>query len=221
MAIDVLARAVADALPVTRRADGVPGPPQGSWTYEDYLATPDDGRRYEVIEGVLYVSPAPAPRHQRRLLRLCHRLMLKIDAERLGELFIAPVDVVMPGAAPVQPDALFIGRDNPAIVDETKNITGVPDLVIEVASPSTAGYDRREKQNAYARAGAPEYWIVDSSAVAIEPLLLDPATRAYVSLGVFTGSSGVPSRALPGLTDTVDDLLGEPRPGRAGRRAAR
>jgi hypothetical protein len=58
-------------------------------------------------------------------------------------------------------------------------------------------------------------------AITIEPLLLDPATRTYVSLGVFTGNSVLPSRALPGLADTVGELLGEPRPSHAGRRTRR
>ncbi|MGH2354366.1 MAG: Uma2 family endonuclease, partial [Chloroflexota bacterium] len=195
-------------IPVARPATGMPGPPQGQWTYDDFLALPDDPtdfNRYEVIEGVLYESPSPAPRHQRRLFRLCSMLETFIRAGQLGELFIAPLDLVMPGATPVQPDAFFIARDNPAVIDDDQRVEGLPDLVIEVASPSTAGYDRREKQDAYARAGVPEYWIVDPVGVTIEPLRLEPEARRYQSLGVFAGRGRLPTVALKGLPYTVQE----------------
>jgi len=187
---------------------GVPAEPaQGIWTYGDYLTLPDDGSRYEVIDGVLYVSAAPTPKHQRKLLRLVRHLSDYVDANRLGEMFIAPVDVMMPGAAPVQPDALFIASDNPAVVED--NIRGVPDLIVEVASPSTARFDRREKLDLYARAGVSEYWLAESGDAAIELLVLDSSSRSYRSLGVFATASRLPSLVLPGLPFTVTELLGE------------
>ena len=203
MAID----AIPVAGPVTRLPPGQ-WPAHGKWTYEDLLALPDDGNRYEVLEGVLYVSPPPSPQHQDRLFRLCRRLADFIDEHGLGRLFISPVGLLMPGARPVQPDAFFIAADNPAVLDWERHVEGVPDLVIEVASPSTAGYDRREKQDAYARAGVPEYWIVDPWGLAIEVLWLDATIGKYQSQGVYSGDSRLPSKALSGLTHTVAELLG-------------
>jgi Uma2 family endonuclease len=198
---------VVDAMPVAEPARGMAGPPQGQWTYREYLALPDDGKRYEVIGGVLYVAPAPAPRHQRRVLNVAATLRGYVRAHDLGQVFIAPIDLLLPGAAPVQPDVLFIARDNPAVIDEEHNIEGVPDLVVEVASPSTARYDRREKLDLYARAGVPEYWIAESAEVTVELLVLDRASGAYRSLGVFRRSSTLPTTVLPGLPFTVGELL--------------
>ncbi|MBI3971024.1 MAG: Uma2 family endonuclease [Chloroflexi bacterium] len=196
-----------DVLPATAPATGVAGPPQGSWTYEDYLALPDDGKRYEVIDGVLYVSPAPSPKHQRRLLNLVIKLVGFVREHALGEVFISPVDLLIPGAKPVQPDALFIARTNPARIDEERNIAGVPDLIVEVASPSTAGYDRREKQDLYARAGVREYWYAHPTEITIELLALDPERGTYRSVGVFGRHSRLPTTVLKGLPFTVGELL--------------
>lgn len=193
--------------PVTRPADHVPGPPQGQWTYDDYAALPDDGNRYEVLDGVLYVSPSPSPRHQRRLLRLSRKLADYVEVNQLGELFLAPMDVRMPGATPVQPDAFLFLAGSPVSIDESKPpIEGVPDLVIEVLSPSTAGYDRREKQDVYAQAGVREFWPVDPATGTIEVLELVVGT--YRSRGVVSGRSRIPSGVLPGLPLTAEDLLG-------------
>jgi len=196
-----------ESMPAAAPAVSASGPEQGRWTYEDYLKLADDGNRYEVIEGVLYVAPAPNPRHQRRLLRLVTQVDSVVRERHLGEIFISPIDVLMPGGTPVQPDVLFIANDNPAEIDEDHYIRGVPDLVIEVASPSTAGYDRREKQDLYARAGVREYWLVHPADVTIEVLVLDPPHRAYRSLGVFLASSHLPTGVLGEVPFTVGELL--------------
>src|SRR5688500_10757688 len=120
-----------EALPVAAPATSVSGPEQGGWMYEDYLTLSHVSNRYEVIDGVLYVAPAPTPPHQRRLLNLVTKLVPFVKERQLGEIFIAPIDLLMPGATPVQPDVLFIARDNPTIVDLDRNIRGVPDLIIE------------------------------------------------------------------------------------------
>jgi Uma2 family endonuclease len=194
--------------PAARPADQVHGPPQGQWTYAAYAALPNDGNRYEVLNGVLYVSPSPSPRHQRHLGRLFRKLADHIEARGLGELFVAPLDLVMPGATPAQPDAFLFLQGTAAEIDEARPpIVGVPDLVIEVLSPSTAGFDRREKQDAYAQAGVREYWPVDPVTCAIE--VLELAGNSYRSRGVVSGERLVPSNVLPDLPFTVRDLLGD------------
>lgn len=202
-----------EALPVAGPASppkvaGRSWPAQGHWTYEDFLELPDDGNRYEIIDGVLYVAPPPSPQHQDRLFTLCRRVADDADRRQLGKLFVSPIGLLMPGARPVQPDAFFLKTENPARIDWERHVEGTPDLVIEVASPSTAGYDRRQKQDAYARGGVREYWIVDPWGHAIELLLLDPATTSYLSRGIFRGDSHLPTVALAGLPYTVAELLG-------------
>ena len=196
-----------ESMPAAAPAVSASGPEQGRWTYEDYLKLPDDGNRYEVIEGVLYAAPAPNPRHQRRLFSLAKKLDSFVAERELGEIFISPIDVLLPGASPVQPDAFFIAQDNAAEVDEDYNVRGIPDLVIEVASPSTMGYDRREKQDLYAQAGVREYWIAHPTDVTIELLVLDPRRGAYRSLGLFRRESRLPTEVLAELPLTVGELL--------------
>ena len=200
--------AVSVAGPVTTLPEtGRQWPRQGEWTYEDFLALPDDPEdfnRYEVIEGVLYVAPPPSVPHQRRLGNLYRRVGNFVEQGRLGEVFLAPIGLLLPGGAAVQPDVFFVAASNSAVVGH-QEIRGAPDLVVEVAAPSTAAYDRRQKQDAYARAGVPEYWIVDPLFLEIEVLRLEEG--GYRSLGVFRDAQVLPTQALAGLPHTVAELL--------------
>ena len=94
-----------DTLPMVMRADDVLGPKQGCWTYTDYASLPEDGRRYEVVDGVLYMSPSPRTAHQRAVLRVVVRLSQYVEASGLGEVFVAPFDVELAPDTVVQPDA--------------------------------------------------------------------------------------------------------------------
>lgn len=192
-----------DILPVIAPAH-IAGPAQGRWTYADYAALADDGQRYEIIDGVLYMAPAPNIDHQRILVRLLRRLAEYLEQAGLGEVLVAPVDVELAPSKVVQPDLLVVLHTGQAILTESR-IVGPPDLIVEVASPSTASYDRREKWNAYAEAGVAEYWIVDPSGQTIEVLVLEQG--AYQSLNVFRGQALLPSRVLPGLSLTVAQLF--------------
>lgn len=144
-------------------------PPQGQWTYDDYARLPNDGWKYEVIRGELYMSPAPRPLHQQVSGNLTFELQRFVRAGDLGQILTAPIDVILPRnlGTPVQPDILFIRKDNLGIIGET-TIDGVPDLVIEILSPSNWVDDRRVKFAVYAEAGIEEYWIVDPKAVTAE-----------------------------------------------------
>lgn len=98
------------------------------WTYEEYGALPDDGRRYEIVKGVLYLAPSPVPAHQRAAFGLGRILADFVDEHDLGEVFMAPLDVVFARDSVIQPDILSISRERAGIVQRT-NIAGVPDLV--------------------------------------------------------------------------------------------
>jgi Uma2 family endonuclease len=182
-----------DVLPVVTAAAPLVGPPQGRWTYADYAALPDDGNRYEIIAGVLYMTPAPGTGHQSVSARLVTFLVTHVEFAGLGRVFAAPVDVELAPDTVVQPDIVVILSANLDRITPSR-IIGAPDLVVEILSPGTAGYDRREKQDAYARAGVGEYWIVDPGAQTVELLTLDQGR--YRSHGVFRGQARLPSSAV-------------------------
>ncbi len=179
-----------------------PGAPeQGRWTYEDYCLLPDDGKRYEVIRGVLYMSPAPRTRHQRAISALFGALYNFVTTRQLGEALTSPIDVLLTGlASPVQPDLLFVCRERSHIIEE-KFIRGAPDLVMEVLSPTNRAHDREIKFEVYAEAGVREYWIVDLETRSIEVYWLDG--RAFRLHGRFGPETIATSRVLDGLEVNV------------------
>ena len=164
-------------------------------TYDEYSLLPDDGKRYQVIEGELIVSPSPHYRHQRIVWSLGQRLFAYAEAHKLGEVVGAPIDVILEPNTIVQPDLLFIRRDNLGIIGNV--ISGAPDLCIEVLSPSTGLHDRYAKKAVYARCGVPEYWIVDPAHATVSVFALDGDT--YVVHTEATGDDVVTSGVLTGF----------------------
>jgi Uma2 family endonuclease len=185
-----------DILPAVIPAVHVSGPPQGRWTYADYAALPDDGNRYEIIDGVLFMTPAPGTGHQSVSNLIATLLTIHVQFAGLGRVFAAPIDVELAPGSVVQPDVLVVLNANLGSITPSR-IVGAPDLIVEIASPSTAGYDRREKQDAYAQAGVREYWIVDPSAQTVELLTL--AGQVYQSQGVYRGQAHLPSRVVASI----------------------
>jgi len=181
-------------------------PTQGEWTYEDYKKLPDDGRRYEIIEGVLYVTAAPNFDHQYTVTRLLVHLDDLVTRRDLGIVLVAPFEVHLPDVArPVQPDVLFVdaGRaPRPGAAD----FTGAPDLIVEVLSPSTVRTDRLVKFGAYERAGVREYWLVDPRTRSVEVYALSE-DGTYDMAGQYTPGETVTSTVLSDLALPVDDLF--------------
>jgi Uma2 family endonuclease len=166
-------------------------------TYEDYAALPDDGRRYEIHEGVLSVTPAPGTRHQRISAKLYVLLRHHVEARSLGEVLYAPVDVILSPTTVVQPDLLFVETARAAAVS-ARGIEGPPSLVVEIISPSTPTIDRRTKLQLYARHRVPHYWIVDPDARAIDGYeLVDDVYRLVLR------ASGAAQVALPPFPDLI------------------
>ncbi len=185
-------------------ADWVPGPPQGSWTYEDYAALPDDGLRYEIVNGVLVMAPAPTPEHQDIVGEIYVALRAYVKLAGLGRVFMGPLDVQLSPENTFQPDLVVLLNAHLERVTE-KKISGAPDLAVEIASPSTAAYDRLTKYEKYAQAGITEYWIVKPTSRAIEVLVLERGE--YRSLGVFSEQATLPSRVIPGLPVRVEQFF--------------
>jgi Uma2 family endonuclease len=179
-------------------------PAQGHWTYDDYLRLPADGRRYEVLRGELYMNAAPRPRHQRALLNLIVMLANHVRAHDLGEVYVAPIDVILGAlATPVQPDLLFIAKHRLAIVEE-KLIRGAPDFIAEIFSPSNAKEDCGVKLDIYRQAGVGECWIVDPDARTIESFELEAGRYRHVTPA--TLGDTVASVAVPGFSVAVGDV---------------
>jgi len=141
------------------------------WTYAEYCKIPADRYRHELIDGRHYVNPAPSPYHQQVAGRLFYQLMDRIEIPGVGLVFVAPIDVHLGRGSLVQPDIVVLRTRNLSIVGD-KKLTGVPDLLVEVLSPSNRSYDRRTKRDRYERSGVREYWIVDPEARCIEQLVL-------------------------------------------------
>jgi Uma2 family endonuclease len=126
--------------------------------YSDLAAAPDGGYRYEILEGDLLVTPAPSPLHQRVSKRLQRQLEAYFEARSLGEVFNAPVDLILTFHDVVEPDLVVVAE--PKQVSE-RGIEGAPLLVVEILSPSTRVRDRTMKARRYAELGILHYWIVD------------------------------------------------------------
>jgi Uma2 family endonuclease len=183
-------------------------PVQGKWTYENYCQLPDDGQRYEVIRGHLYVSAAPSVLHQRTVSRLFLELNRFVVAQDLGEVLTAPLDILLPRglATPVQPDLVFFRTGNQAPPD-ARNFQGVPDLMAEVLSPSTRWLDINIKLPACREAGVPEVWHADPQARTLVIYGLSEDRKSYIELARGGEGDTVASRLLPGLEIEVSRIF--------------
>ena len=139
-------------------------------------ALPDDGNRYEVVDGALFVTPSPSRPHQHAAFQLARLLADYTDATRVGQVVMAPADVVYGARTMVEPDLFVVplvdGRRSRSAEEEGPLL-----LVVEVLSSTTARRDRTVKRSLYQRQGVPEYWIVDTRRRVIErwrPLSQEP-----------------------------------------------
>jgi Uma2 family endonuclease len=136
-------------------------PRQGEWTYEDWLELPNDGWKYEIVDGVLHMSPPPRIEHQDISGELFVAMRAHARRRKLGKVLAAPCGVRLPGQPiPLEPDILFVKHERLAIVGE-RYVEGAPNLIVEILSPSNASYDLETKFQVYQDAGVPEYWLVN------------------------------------------------------------
>jgi Uma2 family endonuclease len=181
-----------------------------SWSYARWEQLPDDGHRYEVIDGVLYMTTAPSSYHQWIVQQLFLALHAQLIRPGVGVAFLAPIGVLMPGCDPVQPDAVVVRAEHRAIIVD-KRIRGVPDLLIEVLSPSSVETDTEIKRRAYARAGVPEYWIIRPAErdafLYTEP---DASLDDYVHVEHCSASGDLVSPTLPVRLTLADLFAGAP-----------
>jgi Uma2 family endonuclease len=163
-------------------------------SYADLERAPEDGRRYELYDGEVFVVPSPLPKHQLVALRIVE--MLSGYVRRHGGLTLhSPIDIVFSDFDVLQPDVVYFSRERTHLIDLNRVIRHAPDLCVEVLSASTAATDRGRKMQMFARYQVPEYWIVDPVAETIE--IYELVSDAYELMVKASGATIVTSTRLP------------------------
>jgi len=174
------------------------------FTYQNYLDLPEDGKRYEVINGDLIMVPGPNTDHQNVSGNLEFELRMFVKKHQIGKVYDAPYDVVLSENNVFQPDIMFVSNENSKIIKE-KNITGAPDLIIEILSPATGYYDLTEKKEIYAEFGVKEYWIVDPKKQWVE--IYTNETKKFKSEQRLETSGILKSRVLDGFEISLQKMF--------------
>ena len=172
--------------------------------YEAYRALPETGPRYQLVDGDLIMSPAPTFWHQELAARLFMELRLFVEQGSLGKVLFSPLDVILSDEDVFQPDLVFISAARKRII-VPEGVRGVPDLCVEILSPSNRSLDVKTKRLMYARCGLPELWLVDPDAHSVRVFLLrdDPHRAAAVHRAKDT----LTSRLLPGFALKLDKVF--------------
>ena len=157
--------------------------PRLKFTVSDYMSMPDNGKRYELLDGEIFLAPSPTFRHQGVQKNLVIALSGVFERTERGWIRGAPLDVVFSDGDVAQPDVMFISNERSDIITDA-NVQGAPDLAIEILSPGTVIYDRGYKRTLYGRHGVLEYWLVDPEAETVEIFVLgDEGLVEYSSFG--------------------------------------
>ena len=194
----------ADQLQVITPADWIPGPTQGDWTYNEYITLPDDGKRYEIANGVLLLTPSSPGSHQDTIGEVFFHLRSHVKLAGLGLVIQTPFIVELSAKDVFQPDIFVVMNAHLDRVQE-KKVVGAPDLVVEVSTSGTAAFDRLTRYDTYEYTGVQEYWILNLERRTVEIFVLEG--DEYPSLGVFHGEQKVPSRLISWLSVRVDQFF--------------
>src|SRR4051794_14865354 len=171
---------------------------------EDIWGTPDDGNRYEVIDGELFVTPPPVVAHQYPSSELHGSIWRHLKDHPIGIIFSAPIGVVLGRHDGVQPDLVYVANEHRDIIAE-RGVEGAPDLVAEILSPSTRSRDRGIKLRAYAAAGVPHYRIVDPRRRTLDAHRL--GEQGYGRPTTFRAGATFEPDLFPGLAIQIDTLF--------------
>jgi Uma2 family endonuclease len=158
------------------RGDVNPSSPRVKLTYDDFVLFPDDGKRHELIDGEHYVTPSPNLAHQRVVGALHAEVYMWLQSNPIGEVFVAPFDVLLSDVDVVEPDLLYISSERKRNILTPKHVTGAPELVVEVASPSTRTRDETVKRRLFERQNVLEYWVVDPDLQVVRVYRMDGGT---------------------------------------------
>jgi Uma2 family endonuclease len=194
MATEVLERATEERL-TRRRA-----------TVEEFWSLPESVLPVEYINGEIVMAPTPTVPHQRAILRMASALQQFITQHGLGEVFLSPLDVVLPTGEVVQPDIFFLSTKQAERARTAKRVNDVPLFLIEVLSPDSIAHDTITKRNIYEKNGVREYWIVNNtSARSIAQFVLRKKHYVLTELGE---SEVIKGSVLSGFESNVGELLG-------------
>ena len=179
--------------------------PRVRLTVQDYLDIPEeDENRYELIDGELYMAPAPTWEHQESIGNLYSLLRDFVRANGLGRVVASPIDVYLSDEDVFQPDIVFVSVERLDII-HSSGVHGAPDLVIEMLSPSTEQRDLNVKRDRYAMFDVKEYWLADPIARTIAVLRLGDG--AFEQIGVFVEGMTVETPLMPGLRVDVSAVF--------------
>jgi Uma2 family endonuclease len=174
-------------------------------TAEEYFRLPPGPPFYQLVDGQLYMSPAPDYwKHNRIQDNLSHELHAHVKAHRLGRVATAPTDLKVDSRNVVQPDLFFVAREKLKGGESFFDV--VPDLVVEILSPGNAKLDLTRKRRLYESCGVNEIWFVDPRKETIE--ILRRAGDSYTSHTAQRGES-VESPLFPGLTLRLEAVFGD------------
>jgi Uma2 family endonuclease len=178
--------------------------PSAALTVHDYMAMPEGPPYYQLVEGELIMSPSPHWRHQkisRRIQGVIDRYLLEHD---IGELFSAPMDVILNQRNVYQPDVLFFRYKGKAKLGK-RCIEGAPDFVVEILSESTAHLDTQRKLRIYAQSGVNELWFVDPEARQV--IVFNLGKSADQPQATYSGKDAFASPTFPGLTFSCAEIF--------------
>ncbi len=177
------------------------------FTHSDLLVMPNDGKRREIVEGELFVTPSPNLQHQRVSRKIELAIAKYLEDHPIGEIFYAPLDVILSHYDVLEPDLLVVLNERRSILQDW--VRGAPDLVVEILSPTTATIDRGPKLKAYSRHGVQECWLVDLDQKAIEVHRLGPA--GYRLWKTFHEAETLTSELLPDFVLPLATIFGLPK----------
>jgi len=177
-----------------------------TFTYEDFLTFPDDGKRHEIIDGEHYVTPSPNTRHQTISMNLTRVLLRYLEDHPQGRLFAAPFDVVLSDLDIVEPDLLYISQERAGVLT-TQHVRGAPDLVVEILSPGTRKTDEVTKRKRYEHFGVREYWVVDPDLDAVK--VYRRVDERFVRVAELSAEAGdaLTTPLLPGLSVPLAEIF--------------
>lgn len=178
-------------------------------TYREYREMEfddDDNFQYELINGELMKKASPTIEHQRLVRKIAFAIEKHLESNQAGEVFFAPLDVVLDEHNVPQPDVFFVGKDKKYILDENEQVViGIPDLIVEILSPGSVKRDRITKKKIYEQFGVPEFWLVDPSYKSVEIFRLTDGAYELADFIEITGL--IKSAVLEGFELPLDKIF--------------
>ena len=193
MATEVLEQATEERL-IRRRA-----------SIEEFWSLPESVLPTEYIDGEIIMAPTPTVRHQRAVFKMASALQQFVLQNGSGEIFVSPLDVVLPSGEVVQPDIFFLTTKQAERALPDKRVYGVPSFAIEILSPGSITHDTITKRQLYEKNGVREYWIADVEKKSIAQLVL---RKKHFLLTEFSENDSIRGVVLAGFEMNVGELLG-------------